>query len=448
MSRAFRKQLFKIVNLFEEANKVLDKLLPYAGGREAEITGLLTDCQDGAVSIGNSIEALYGEGTESVKRLEEYCENLYQLALSLGNVVKRKELLKLLKIRVKKLRKVIGEDVPDKLEVVFLPYKASMWDSLESVWMAARDDEEAEAFVIPIPYYDKNPDGSFREMHYEGDMYPDYVSVTRYQEYNFELRQPDIIFIHNPYDECNHVTSVHPFFYSKNLKKFTGQLVYIPYFILDGQGMTESLALLPGVFNADKVIVQNDREKEDYIRYFQNTYPMIKIADKFHSAGSPKSDKIRLVSGTNISSPPEWIDKIKDRKVIFYNTSLNALLNGNKIYLSKMNEVFTFFRNRDDLLLLWRPHPLMEATLSSMREDLYQRYLYLKTIFIEENIGIYDDTPDMYNAIGISDGYYGDMSSVVWLYQATGKLIMIQSLVNNSEKCSNRSQEEIENDER
>lgn len=448
MSRAFRKQLYKIVNLFEEANKVLDKLLPYAGGREAEITGLLTDCQDGAVSIGNSIEALYGEGTESVKRLEEYCENLYQLALSLGNVVKRKELLKLLKIRVKKLRKVIGEDVPDKLEVVFLPYKASMWDSLESVWMAARDDEEAEAFVIPIPYYDKNPDGSFREMHYEGDMYPDYVSVTRYQEYNFELRQPDIIFIHNPYDECNHVTSVHPFFYSKNLKKFTGQLVYIPYFILDGQGMTESLALLPGVFNADKVIVQNDREKEDYIRYFQNTYPMIKIADKFHSAGSPKSDKIRLVSGTNISSPPEWIDKIKDRKVIFYNTSLNALLNGNKIYLSKMNEVFTFFRNRDDLLLLWRPHPLMEATLSSMREDLYQRYLYLKTIFIEENIGIYDDTPDMYNAIGISDGYYGDMSSVVWLYQATGKLIMIQSLVNNSEKCSNRSQEEIENDER
>lgn len=425
MSRALRKQLFKIVSLFEDANKVLEKLLPHAGGREEEITGLLSDCQDGAVSIGNTIEALYGDGMESVKKLEEYCENLYQLAISLGNVARRRELFKLLKIRVKMLRKALGEEVPDKLEIAFLPYKASMWDSLESVWMAAGDDKEAEVFVIPIPYYDKNPDGSFREMHYEGELYPDYVPVTRYQEYNIELRRPDIIFIHNPYDECNHVTSVHPFFYSKNLKKFTEKLVYIPYFILNGEGIDEGYTLLPGVMNADYVIVQNETEREEYIKYFK-AYSGLKIDNKLLPLGSPKLDKVRLADRERV--PVEWLYKIRGKKVVFYNTSINGLLNGEERYIRKLESVFNFFQNQENMILLWRPHPLLEAAISSMRPELYKQYICLKEIFIENNVGIFDDTADMYGAIGVSDIYYGDWSSVVWLYRKTGKPVMIQNI--------------------
>ena len=40
-----------------------------------------------------------------------------------------------------------------------------------------------------IPYYDKNSDGSFKEMYYEGDQYPKYVPVTNYEEYDFENRR-------------------------------------------------------------------------------------------------------------------------------------------------------------------------------------------------------------------------------------------------------------------
>ena len=36
-----------------------------------------------------------------------------------------------------------------KKEIVFLPYKAAMWDSLESIWMAAADDKEhCNAYVV------------------------------------------------------------------------------------------------------------------------------------------------------------------------------------------------------------------------------------------------------------------------------------------------------------
>lgn len=52
----------------------------------------------------------------------------------------------------------------ERREVVFLPYKASMWDSLESVWKAADEDPNCDAYVVPIPYYDRNSDGSYKKI--------------------------------------------------------------------------------------------------------------------------------------------------------------------------------------------------------------------------------------------------------------------------------------------
>jgi hypothetical protein len=70
---------------------------------------------------------------------------------------------------VNTIRNSINSDIPVKLETVFLPYKASMWDSLESVWRKADADPSCDAYVIPIPYFDRNPDGSAKEEHYEGN---------------------------------------------------------------------------------------------------------------------------------------------------------------------------------------------------------------------------------------------------------------------------------------
>ena len=108
-----------------------------------------------------------------------------------------------------------------KKEVVFLPYKASMWDSLESVWQAAEEDGQCDAYVIPIPYYDKNPDGSLGEMHYEGEEYPEYVPIVSWKEYDISEHYPDVIYIHNPYDNWNYVTTVHPDFYASKLCQYT-----------------------------------------------------------------------------------------------------------------------------------------------------------------------------------------------------------------------------------
>ena len=92
-----------------------------------------------------------------------------------------------------------------------------------------------------------------------------------------------------------------------------------------------------------------------------------------------------------------------------------------------MKQVFGVFKeNQDKVALLWRPHPLIQATVSSMRPQLWKAYEKIVEQYRSEGWGIYDDSADMDRAVVLSDAYYGDRSSVVYLYQKTGKPVMIQ----------------------
>ena len=117
------------------------------------------------------------------------------------------------------------------------------------------------------------------------------------------------------------------------------------------------------------------------------------------------------------------------KKIIFYNTTVTALLQHNEQYLEKMRDVFhVFYEMRDDVALLWRPHPLFGATIESMRPELGKAYRKIVESYKRNGWGIYDDSSDMDRAVVLSDAYYGDGSSVVWIYRETGKSVMIQNV--------------------
>ena len=67
----------------------------------------------------------------------------------------------------------------------------------------------------------------------------------------------------------------------------------------------------------------------------------------------------------------------------------------------------------------------MEATLSSMRQDYYQTYMKIKAAFIQNDMGILDETENVYPVMCISDAYMGDWSSIISLYAVTDKIITI-----------------------
>ena len=440
-----KKQCMETFRVLWEAHTEIAKLIEKKQFIEA--ASLLEQCQQGAIHVGTLTDTAEGEGTEPVRHLEEYCEILYQFheALLQGMSVNVWQLQKKLKKPLLKAENSLRNEIPARQEVVFLPYKASMWDSLESVWKAAAADPDCDAFVIPIPYYDKNPNGSFREMHYEIDQFPADVPVTRYEEYDFEKRHPDMIFIHNPYDDENYVTSVPAFFFSSNLKKYTDKLVYIPYFVLGDIDPSdqktiermEHFCTTPGVVNADRVIVESETMRQIYVDVLtRHTNEGMRSywEEKILGTGSPKVDRVCNLKAEDFELPKEWEWLIRKedgskKKVIFYNTGVGALLQNNDAMLEKIEKNFRiFWENRDEIVLLWRPHPLIEATLTSMRPQLWQRYQEIVRRYKEAGWGIYDDSPNLDRAIAVSDGYYGDQSSVVWLYQKTGKPVMIQNV--------------------
>ena len=415
MSRTIRKQLFDTYETLLKGNHLIKKIL-LKNNRE-KIIGLLTDCQSCAIAVGTQIEEIYGTDLSSIHALETYCEMLYQITEALDSPQKCREIYLQTEDILQKIKVCMESEIPDRIEAVFLPYKVSMWDSLESVWMAAAADADCDAYVVPIPYYDKGADGSFEKEHYEGNEYPDYVPVTHYNEYNFEQRHPDLIFIHNPYDQYNNVTSVHPFFYSSNLKQFTDCLIYIPYYSTAG-GMSEGQSSCSAYYYADYIVIQ----AEKYRKFFDPELP----ADKLLPLGSPKFDKVIRRCQNPPEPPAGWKEKMEGKKVYFYNTSIGGMLGNTTAFLKKMEYVFKCFAGRKDACLIWRPHPLLESTFTSMRESYKPVYDALKKYYLESDFGIYDDTPEITDTIALCDAYIGDSgTSVTSLFGLAGKPLFI-----------------------
>ena len=191
--------------------------------------------------------------------------------------------------------------------------------------------------------------------------------------------------------------------------------------------------MLPGMLDADTVILQSENVREQYIKYYEAALSEVvekigreAIEQKFQALGSPKFD---VSSTADTEIPEEWkIFLAKDKKVIFFNTHLRGLMKGqSEQFLKKLEWVFTFFKGREDTVLLWRPHPLMAETAKAMNPEVVEPYLQLVDQYREQKIGIYDDSKDLHRAVNLSDAYYGNHSSVVELFKQQGKPVMIMS---------------------
>lgn len=433
MKQYMKKELLAMIGTMQQAN---DSILGNRTSDPAGVTNMLIQCQESAVLVGNQIEALGAEYMQAVHLLEDYCETVYQISNVLQTEAVCRKLVKKATKELTALSNMIRYDFPnDRREILFLPYKAAMWDSLESVWEAAERDPDCDAYVMPIPYYDKNPDGSFGELHDESKDYPKYVPILDWKEHDIASWKPDVIYIHNPYDQYNYVTSVHPDFYAKRLRELTGSLVYIPYFIHQNDDVKALYCALPGILYADTVVLQSEKVRQRYIEEYCKTLRVKSVTKqierKFAAYGSPKFDaQDRNVRMEDL--PEDWRRMIwengEKKPVVFFNTHLTMLMQAySDAFFRKLETVFDVFRRNRNLVLLWRPHPLSDATAESMNPEAAGRYRDLISEYQKDGIGIYDTSPDLHRAVDVSDAYYGSRSSVIELFKAEGKPVMIMN---------------------
>lgn len=441
MKKYKKKEMLETVSLLLSANDSITKSCSESS--ISNVVELLIECQNTALSLGTYLENMGGIGEKLVSILEDYCENVYQMSLNITNYNLLKKISKKIIKQLNNISNCVKYELQDdKKEIIFLPYKASMWDSLESIWMAAAQDDDCITYVIPIPYFDRSSDGTLSQMHYEGNKYPDYVPITSWQEYNIDQHKPDIAYVHNPYDDINLITCIHPQFFAKELKKHVDMLVYVPYFVSINEKVDPHFCITPVTIYADKIIVQSEKVQQTYIEELkkykkQNDCQgfLENIDQKVLALGSPKYDKVKDFTLNELIISQNWRNVIykmdgSRKRIVLYNTSIFNILNYNEKVIEKIsNSLSVFKKYKNDIALVWRPHPLMLSTLQSMRPELLDSYRAIINQYKLDGWGIYDDTTDMNTAIALSDAYYGDGGSLLAVYEKTGKPILQQNIL-------------------
>lgn len=408
MRKFIKQQLFDLLDSIDTLHNVLFQITD-----KMQIVNILADCQDAAIAIGNALERDSDDHKIIVELLEDYCEMAFY--------VSQEEFISIEKLSsltecTKKIKNLILNIAPS-YHVVFMPYKASMWDSLESIWRVCMEDKHCESFVIPIPYYEYDSNSNSWKYCYDGNLFPKEISIVSYQSYLLEQNYPDIIYIHNPYDDCNMVTRLDPRFYSRELKRYTSKLVYVPYYVTTGFISPEHLEL-PVYKNMDYMVVQSNYAKSFFegLNYYNKILPF----------GSPKLDKVVRLSQNENNRDALSNQRGKKTKKVMLNTSIGCFLQDGSLYLEKIRNLCKTIKNYNQVEILWRPHPLLEATIKSMRPHLLSEYKELKAYFLENKIGELDESPDISNTVAISNGYIGEEgSSVINLFGAAGKPIFI-----------------------
>lgn len=329
------------------------------------------------------------------------------------------------------------------IEIVFLPFRAKYWIYMEEEWKRACEEENTDVYVIPIPYYDKGVYGLNGDIHYEANLFPEYVPITPFDKYDFDRRIPDRIIIQNPFDEYDCASSVHPRFYTNVLRQVTRELVYIPPFVIDDRDLddektnytAEFYINTPGVTRADKVFLQSYAVKELYVDKLCGF-----SGDDKKSVWEKRLEVREYIKPTSQEGikeeeiPDEWWnyllnDNNEGKKVILFHTNVSNIVSFGNKYIVKLKSVLKEFSDhKKDMTVIWQAHPNTGETLERDYPRLWMEYQAVIARFLGEKQGIYDDTDDYMNSVQIADAYYGDRDKIMHDFAKTGRPIMIMNI--------------------
>lgn len=413
----FIKMKKRITDLIDTVSECLEMLCQLSTPLEA-----IEDCLSAADAILFQLNQEKSVPVTSIAQIKNVQASLRSILVDISQI--DQQYVKDINDQVLLFKKIFEEEVRAKLNVVFMPYKVSMWDSLATVFEAANKDEECEVKVVPIPYYQLSQDEAIPT--YEGDRFPEDVPITHYSLYNLEQEQPDIVFVHNIYDQYNAITRVYEQYYTSNIKKFTDMLVYIPYhvssFIPPKQGEYSFEYGNPSVVNVDKIILSGDYLKQAAIR---DGIP----EEKLLVLGSPKLDAMVKAMNEMIPYPKEWEGKIAGKTVYLLNTGVLYFTSNPLVALERLIDFFNIPRLIENSVLIWRPHPLTNISIRKYTPFFLDYYLRLTEDYIKRDNPLYkgiilDETDDYLPALQAADVLISSEASLLRSYLLTEKKVL------------------------
>ena len=271
----------------------------------------------------------------------------------------------------------------------FLPYKRSMWNSMESVYQECLKTDAA-ACILPLPYY-LMPE---KKVVCELDLFPaNALNISMLKKISF-----DYLVIHYPYDGNNKVTSMLPEYYTAQLRNY-GKVIFIPYSCTPGI----FTRLHSGLANIDYAFLCSEAEADAFIREWQTRG--VDFSGRVFGFGSPKMDAI---------------EKCSRGSATLVINSLGPYLNAPFVKLQAYQHVITNEIGRGRKVI-FRPHPLLRQTIKSMRPDTAEAYNKFIAWCETRDDVIVDESEDLEHALEQADYLVSDPSSVLEMWQSTGR---------------------------
>lgn len=430
-----------------------------------ELKAFLAQMQECAINIGNTFEQVKGEGTKLVSLLENLCENIFiaysnfsnleQNSVALTETTSVKDCINVLTENINEINKEIL-DVISKEDVVFLPVREMHWDYLENYYQKEIASDNVNVYVVPLSYYDKAYDGAFEIENYEGDRISELrnIHVIDCRNFDIELIHPDRIYIQNPNDNTNSAFSIEPNYYSDKLQQYTDKLIYVPYFEVEEFSRINDrefynmqyYACVPGVFRADKIILESDNMKAVYIEKlmeFAGESTKKIWEDKIEVLAKEKSrEKARDAEKTDDNA----INKIKKKFLYYISASTLAFYKEKMIdkILNSLN-IFSEKANALEVTLLWDKQ--ISEIISADYPNIYENIMRIEERYKSSGFIKMEDVDSYYanfvkqekaNQRGIAsynkmyeaianehDAYYGDPSPIVTAFVNKKKPVMI-----------------------
>lgn len=409
-----------------------------------DVSEVLIEAQGNAIEMGNLIERVKGENHPVIRELEQYCEAVFEVyheVIQKKSDVSDEEITSLEHLK-SRIEADIETLILRRKEAVFLPFAGTHWAALHSVWEAVTADKDWDVYVVPLPYYYKEYDGSYLDMVYNVSEYPQSIPLADYEKFDLALHHPDIIFIQNPYDEWNSATSIPKEYYSSEIKNYTEQLVYIPYFEVEEFEKENEreywnmnyYCTVPGVVNADLVFVQSQQMKKVYVDKlveFAGEESREIWERKIIGLGTPLSDYKGQITDSNVRYPQEWGRMLlksngeRKRTILFY-VSMSALIQYKEKMIEKIRRVVDVALDCEEgVAFIWKEDPMIGLNKKVIGEALYAEYMTLREKVVTGHGILYTEYMEDEILAAVCDAYYGVASAIANKFQLLHKPVMI-----------------------
>lgn len=422
-----------IKNTASECLRTIENLLNSAKNEAQaenyeEAKWILTEAQQLGIEFGTLLEKQKGKDNPHIKNvvnvLEELCECIWRDAQNLLVVSKDKiglsfEVFSRVKIAVKK-------NIENVKEVLFLTVGPEEWGGFRDVYKTWEKKSDVDIFIVPLPLLKKDYFGRILMSEQEVseavkiNMYDKELRLMDWKEYDISIHCPDIVYVQNPYDEFNPCITVPRNFYTKEIRKYTGKIIYIPFkntgeFIDEDKNDICNMKYYvntPGVVYADKVMVQSENIRRKYIKCLET-----------FSGGVGKKCWEEKVSVIQKKQIPD-VKRCNEKKKIIFGIGLNELAEHADSVVESVKKrinIFAEANNSVEMFIYLYPNDI--EIWKTFDSGLFDR---IYAIIKKAGVKIIISPPRESDKISCEyDAYYGNPSPLVPAFIAQKKPVMI-----------------------